>query len=104
MGRKLTKGKRWEVIRPGEPREEAPTSLPPAEQRVKVKLEKRKGGRVMTVLDDLVLTPEDRKALARELKDHCGTGGSAGKSGIELQGDHRDKVREFLLERAYRLS
>jgi len=102
MGKKLTKGKRWEVIRPGEPRAEEPTSLPPAEQRVKVKLEKRKGGRMMTVLEDLVLTPEDRKALARELKDHCGTGGSAGKGGIELQGDHREAVREFLKTKGFR--
>ena len=103
MGKKLTKGKRWEVIRPGEPRTAEPTSLPPTEQRVKVKLEKRKGGRVMTVLEDLVLTPEDRKSLARELKDHCGTGGSAGQAGIELQGDHRDAVRGFLKGKGFRL-
>ncbi len=101
MGKKLTKGRRWEVIRPGEPRAEEPKSLPPAEQRVKVRLEKRKGGRVMTVLDGLVLTPEDRRFLARELKDHCGTGGSAGKAGIELQGEHRDAVAAFLRDRGY---
>ena len=103
MSKKLTKGKRWEVIRPGEPRVTEPMSLPPAEQRAKVKLEKRKGGRAMTVLEGLVLTPEDRKTLARALKDHLGTGGSAGKASIELQGDHREAARAYLLDRNYRL-
>jgi translation initiation factor 1 len=103
MGRKPTKGQRWELIRPGERPAPEPVSLPPAEQRVKVTLEKRKGGRVMTVLEGLVLTAEDRKSLARALKDHLGTGGSAGSETIELQGDHREAVREFLQERGYRL-
>ena len=103
MGRKLTGGKRWEIIRPGAPSPDQPTSLEPAEQRVKVKLEKRKGGRVMTVLTGFVLAPEDRKTLARELKDALGTGGSAGKDEILLQGDHRDAARAFLRERGYGL-
>ena len=103
MGKKLSKGKRWEIIRPGAASPDEPTSLPPAEQRVQVKLEKRKGGRVMTVLTGFVLTPEDRKTLARELKDALGTGGSAGQEEILLQGDHREVARAFLRQRGYGL-
>ena len=103
MGKKPTKGKHWELIRPGERPAAEPISLPPAEQRVKITLEKRKGGRVMTVLEGMVLTAEDQKALARALKDHLGTGGSAGQDAVELQGDHREAVRSFLRGRGYGL-
>ncbi len=103
MGKKLSGGKRWEIIRPGATPRDEPVSLPPAEQRVSIKLEKRKGGRVMTVLTGLVLTPEARKALTRSLKDALGTGGSSGKDEILVQGDHRDAARGFLRERGYGL-
>jgi translation initiation factor 1 len=103
MGRKPTKGKRWELIRPGEAAKPEPVSLPPGEQRVKVRLEKRKGGRVMTVLEGLVLTPADLKALAKVLKSHLGTGGGSPGDAIELQGDHREAARTFLREKGYGL-
>ena len=103
MGKKLSGGKRWEIVRPGAIPRDEPVSLPPAEQQVKIRLEKRKGGRLMTVLTGLVLTPEDRRALARALKDTLGTGGSASRDEILVQGDHRDAVRVFLSDRGYGL-
>ena len=103
MGKKLSGGKRWEIVRPGAIPRDEPVSLPPAEQKVKIRLEKRKGGRLVTVLTGLVLTPEDRKALARELKDALGTGGSVSRDEIELQGDHREAILEFLRDRGYEL-
>ena len=36
------------------------------------------------------------KELAGELKRVCGSGGKAGETHIEIQGDHRDKLREVL--------
>jgi translation initiation factor 1 len=103
MGKKLSGGKRWEIIRPGEKAPEPEISLPPSEQRVKLALEKRKGNRVVTVVSGLKLTTGDRKALLRELKDALSTGGTAGEDSILLQGDHRDGVRRLLTENGYRV-
>jgi len=34
--------------------------------------------------------------LTKKLKNHCGTGGTLKDDKIELQGDHKEKVRTFL--------
>ena len=39
--------------------------------------------------------------LCRELKRACGTGGAVSDDTIELQGDLRDRVREYLLKKKF---
>ena len=39
--------------------------------------------------------------LAKDLKKACGTGGSVTDEGVELQGDLRDRVRDFLIARGF---
>lgn len=53
-------------------------------------------GKTATTLTEIPLDAAATKALAKRLKQHCGVGGSSSGSGIELQGDHRDKVLAFL--------
>ena len=55
----------------------------------------RKGGGV-TVITGLALAPTELKALARQLKKLCGTGGTVKEGVIEIQGDHRDRVVAWL--------
>src|SRR5690625_7580199 len=54
---------------------------------------KGRKGKGVTLIDGIPESPETLKALAKELKQLCGTGG-AGKVGvIEIQGDQRGRLR-----------
>jgi translation initiation factor 1 len=63
--------------------------------RIRRETKGRKGKTVTTVfgfdLDDQAL-----KAIAKDLKQHCGTGGSVKNGVIVIQGDHRATVKRFL--------
>ena len=53
-------------------------------------------GELWRVVEGLPRNREFLAALAKELKRTCGTGGTTVDDRIELQGDHRDKLREAL--------
>ena len=81
--------------------EEAET-LPPQEQRVKVRTEKKgRKGKTAVVVDGFVGSDQDLKDLAKELKSACGTGGSAKEGQIIIQGEMRSKIVELLKEKGY---
>ena len=67
----------------------------------KLRLEKAgRGGKTVTVVYDLPRNAEFLKTLCGELKRACGTGGTVVDDTVEIQGDHRDRVRELLRKRA----
>jgi len=70
----------------------------------RLRIEKRRGKSV-TVAAIEGSSADEARALARELRTRCATGGSvtADSSGgeIELQGEHRERVRALLAERGY---
>jgi translation initiation factor 1 len=49
-------------------------------------------------LDDNTL-----KALAKQIKQHCGTGGSVKDGVIVIQGDHRKTIDGFLTAQGYKI-
>ncbi len=55
---------------------------------------KKRAGRVVCVVEGLVA--EQIKSTCKELKSKCGTGGTVKNGVIEIQGDHRDQIRELL--------
>lgn len=68
----------------------------------KLRLEKKgRGGKSVTVVDGLPRNAAFLSALGGELKRACGTGGTVLDTGIELQGDLRDRVREVLAKKGY---
>lgn len=77
-------------------------TLPPDEQRLKVRMEKKgRKGKTAVVVTGFVGSDQDLKDLAKELKSACGTGGSAKDGQIIIQGDMRSKIVELLKGKGY---
>lgn len=60
-------------------------------------------GKGVTVVSDIPLTEEQLKELATQLKNKCGTGGTAKDGRIEIQGDHRDRLVTELEKLGYKV-
>ena len=79
-------------------------STPPQQQTAKIHFEKKgRGGKVVSVVRGLQLSPDDLKALAKDLKKTCGTGGTVKEGAIEIQGDQREKIAARLKELGYKI-
>jgi len=88
-----------------EEEQEQVDTLAPGQQKLRIKLEtKHRAGKTVTLVDGFVGRDEDREELGKKLKNYCGTGGSAKDGEIIVQGDHRDKVLQWLLKNGYTLS
>lgn len=78
-------------------------TLAPAQQKLKVRLEtKHRAGKAVTLVEGFAGTDEDREQLGKQLKNFCGTGGSAKDGEIIVQGDQREKVLQWLLKNGYK--
>jgi translation initiation factor 1 len=76
--------------------------VPPPQQTVRIAVEKRKRGKVVTVVRGLAsdaALPE----LLKSLKNACGAGGTLLPEGLEIQGDHASRVAELLRAGGYRM-
>lgn len=80
----------------------APETLPPAQQKLRVQLEtKHRGGKTVSLVTGFTGTAEDLEQLGKQLKNFCGTGGSAKDAAIIIQGDQREKILQWLLKNGY---
>lgn len=68
------------------------------QQVVKIKLEKRRFGREVTIIEGLDPKAYDLRRLASMLKSRLASGGTVKNRRIELQGDHRWKVKQILVK------
>lgn len=79
-------------------------SAPPQQQTAYLHREtKGRGGKAVSVVKNLVLSEEDLKALAKQLKQACGSGGTVRDGQIEIQGEHRERIAEYLRELGYKV-
>ncbi|MGC9068446.1 MAG: stress response translation initiation inhibitor YciH [Thermoprotei archaeon] len=69
------------------------------EKRIKVRLEKRRWGREVTIIEGLENSELER--TAKLLKNKLACGGTYKDGRIELQGDHRSRVEEILVSMGY---
>ena len=77
--------------------------IPPEKQLAKLTVEKRKPGKVVTVIRGLPAVGNDLPELLSRLKSRCGAGGAIKEDSIEIQGDHRERIRAALGELGYRV-
>ena len=77
-------------------------TVPPALQQLKIKLDtKQRAGKAVTLVQGFVGKEEDLAHLGKSLKNFCGAGGSVKDGEIIIQGDHRDKVLQWLIKGGY---
>lgn len=70
--------------------------------RVRVQREtKGRKGKGVTLITGLPLTETELKALAKRLRQQCGTGGTVRDGIVEIQGDQRDRLVTLLREAGY---
>lgn len=82
---------------------EPPPRVPPGKQTARVSVEKRKHGRLMTLVRGLAASENDLPDLLKQLKNACGAGGTIDEDLIEIQGDQAERVRATLSKIGYRV-
>ena len=60
-----------------------------------------RNGKGVTTISGLLMNETELKSIAKQLKQFCGTGGSLKDGVIEIQGDHREKLKAELEKRGH---
>jgi len=77
--------------------------LAPEKQTARLAVEKRKKGKVVTVIRGLSPEENDMPGLLAKLKNACGAGGTIKEDLLEIQGEHLDRTRQLLSGIGYRI-
>lgn len=67
-------------------------------QKIRVLVEKRRFGKNTTIIEGVT---ENAKEFASKLKSKLACGGTVKEGRIELQGDHRSRLKDILVKAGY---
>lgn len=70
-------------------------------QRIGIYSAERKFGKVMTIIEGIDEKQVDLEDLAKKLKTSLACGGTVKNGRIELQGDHKPRVKEILTDMGF---
>ncbi len=70
-------------------------------QKINVRTTKKKFGKIYTEITGIDDKEVSLKEITKKLKQKLACGGTAKQGTIELQGDHRSKVKEILIESGF---
>lgn len=70
-------------------------------QKITIKNEKKKFGKVYTVIEGIDEKQIDLKELVKKLKAVFACGGTAKSGKIELQGDHKNNAKKMLVQNGF---
>ncbi len=86
------------------PTPEGPLRIAPEKQTARLSVEKRRKGKMVTVVRNLDPDGNDLPELLTRLKTSCGAGGSIQDAAIEIQGKHIDRIKAELQKIGYKVS
>ena len=72
------------------------------DQEIVIKQEKKRFGKLVTIVQGIDPKEIDLKDLAKKLKSKFACGGTAKKGAIELQGDHIEGVKSELIKLGFK--
>lgn len=73
-------------------------TLSKEEQRIRIRREKKRYGKIVTIIDGIDSKNINMKDLAKNLKNKFACGGTYKENTIELQGDHMERVKKELVK------